>query len=212
MDLLLYSTLSFVLFLGFFSSIFLLALASWEEGCQRACCIFQEVSLSLAFPISPFYSSGLFPFSCDAQPSFKHPISLVLLLLLSLGLHLLYRGFIPPLWLCFLLPFLEYFCLSLFFFFPSFSRFSFFFLTLSSPVLGNLIFHSLVHSLYFSGLPSSLAMAAPCLSALSFSPFCPLLGVSTSNRNKLKFLARPEVLSSVMGKQDPTNEQRSSSV
>lgn len=150
---------------------------------------FQGVPLSLAFSISPFYSSSLFPFFCDAQPSFKHPISLVLLLLLSLGLHLLYRGFIPPLWLCFLLPFLAHFCLSLFI--SSFSRFSFFFLTLSSPVSGNFIFRSLL--CYLSGLLSSLAVSAPCLSTLSFSLFCLLLGVSTGSKLKSRGQARGSV-------------------
>lgn len=170
MDLLLYSTLSSVLF---FPSIFLLALASCEEGCQRACCIFQEVSL--AFPISPFYSSGLFPFSCGAQPSFKHPISLVLLLLLSLGLHLLYRGFIPPLWLCFLLPFLAYFCLSLFFFCPH----SLDFLSSSSHFL--LLCWGILFSILFFFVPLGFAILpcngcsvfiSPFLQSVLSSPWC----------------------------------------
>lgn len=87
--------------------------------------------LSFPFSISPFYSSSVsFPslFSCNAQAAFKHPVSPLLLLLLPLGLHPLYRGFISPLWLCFLLPFVSIF--PPFPFSSPFSRFLFFFLSL----------------------------------------------------------------------------------
>lgn len=145
----------------------------------------QGIPLSLASSISPFYSSSPFLLSCDSQPSFKHPISLVLLLLLSLGLHLLYRGFIvlslavlsivPPFF--FFFPHsLDFFLLRHIFFF-CFREFSFPFSS----------------SLYLSGLPSSLAVSAPCLSALSFSLFCLLLGVSTGNKLKSYGQARGSV-------------------
>lgn len=138
----------------------------------------------------------LFPFFCDAQPSFKHPISLVLLLLLSLGLHLLYSGFIPPLWLCFILPFLEYFCLSLFLFISSFYRFSFFFLTLSFPISGNFIFHSLfcISQVCHPPLHCLLLVYQP------FPSVCSVFCWVSQQAITWGPMARPEVLSSGMGR------------
>lgn len=152
-----------------------MASAFSEAVCQGACCILSGV---LFFPSpSPFCLSALplslsLLFYCNAQLSSKHPVSLQLLLLLPLGLHPLYMGFIPPLWLRILFHFVSVFppCpLS-----SSFSRFSFFFLTLSSHVIFWGIFHYLLPSTSPVCHPS-LRCLLPAYQPLSFSPFCHLL-------------------------------------
>lgn len=167
MDLLLHSTLFF-----FFNSFFSFTGISFLGRALPGSLLhpLRGPFLSFAFSILPFYSSSAsFPslFSCNTQPSFKHPVSLPLLLLLSLGLYPLYRGFIRPLWLCFLLSFVNVFLP--FPFSSPFFRFSFFCM-LSSPVLGYFPFSS---SSYLAGLPSSLATSASCSSAPFLQPLLP---------------------------------------